>query len=201
MTVIQSGGSVKYRTAFAVLAFATVACQCESVAMGSVETTSKDTQAIYKAFLGNWSGKEHASVNVSKAAVLPTSQDIQDFNDCLEIGGTANAISAKSTPIVDLRGTIGDLSYVRLVDPKMWHAKDPGDFISKGQSAESAVNAGFSAGLLTLSAVAFNSSHDLAAFTYSFVCGELCGNGGAVIFNKVSDRWIQSSKSCGGWIS
>jgi hypothetical protein len=192
---------VRYPIALAAFIFATVAFQQKSVAIDSVEATSKDAQAIYKAFLDNWRGKERTSINVSKSAESPTSNDFQDYNECLKSSGTAATTWAKSTPIVDLSGTIGHLSYVHLVDPKKWRPKDPADLISKGQSVESAVDAGYSSGLLTLSAISFNSSRSLAAFTYSFVCGELCGNGGTVIFNKVSESWLQRNQSCGGWIS
>ena len=191
---------MNFLTATTILLLAASASQHASTAANPTSVAT-DAAKIYEAFLNTWTGKEHHTINVSKSAEVSTPQDIQEYTECVKEDGSAHVIWTKGTPIADLRDTIGHLPYVHLVDPKEWHPDDPGNLISKGQSVESAVDAGFSAGLLTFSAVTFDDSHKTAAFTYSFVCGGLCGNGGAVIFKKTSKGWIQSKRSCGGWIS
>jgi hypothetical protein len=54
---------------------------------------------------------------------------------------------------------------------------------------------------MTFSAVVFDKTHTKAAFTYSFVCGGLCGNGGAIVFEKAAAGWQRSSRQCGVWMS
>ena len=73
--------------------------------------------------------------------------------------------------------------------------------MAKGESVDSAVNAGFAHGLFTLSAVAFDDSGTIAAFNYAFTCGGLCGNGGVALMTKTAKGWVRSKHNCGGWIS
>ena len=186
--------------AIAILLLAASAPRQEPTAADPTSVAT-DAAKIYEAFLDAWTGKEHHPINVSKSTESPTPQDIQDYTKCVKEDGSAHVIWAKDIPIAELSDTIGHLPYVHLVDPKKWRPNDPGDLISKGQPVDAAVDAGFSAGLLTFSAVIFDDAHKTAAFTYSFVCGRLCGNGGALIFNKTSKGWVQSKHSCGSWIS
>jgi len=75
---------------------------------------------------------------------------------------------------------------IHLVDPeqqeKAIRQNDPGRGIRQGKDVSSAVEAGFSAGLLTLSEVAFDKSHRYAAMSFNFVCGGLCGHGSTIVF-------------------
>jgi hypothetical protein len=163
--------------------------------------TTSDIARIYEAFLSEWLGGSHSPSNVSKSAELPTSEDVDQYAECAKDNGAKDAHWAKAAPISDLGSVLDKLSYVRLVDPKTWHAQDPGSLIAKGQSVDSAVDAGFASALMTLSAITFNEPHDTAFFTYSFRCGRLCGHGGAVMFKRTSKGWAQSKQSCSSWTS
>jgi len=100
-----------------------------------------------------------------------------------------------------LASQLSKLAWVRVVDPATWQANDPEDLIAKGTPVDKAVDRGFSKALLTLSTVAFDVSGHFAALNYSFVCGRLCGNGGAVLFERNGHSWVRSNKQCGNWMS
>jgi hypothetical protein len=55
-------------------------------------------------------------------------------------------------------------------------------------------------GLATLSEIRFDKQHKHAIVSYGFYCGSLCGNGGAVVLEKVDGAWRRKSQ-CGDWIS
>lgn len=68
------------------------------------------------------------------------------------------------------------------------------------KEVEESVKQAFAVGVFTFSEIVFNKQHTGAAVQYSFVCGELCGNGNTVVFKRVGGRW-KKSKTCGGWVS
>jgi len=156
-----------------------------------------DAAEIYGKFLDDWTGREKYPINVSVSAKAPSAEDLNELSNCADKITTWLPVE----PIDDLTSTIGQLPYVRLVDPDKWSPQDPGDLIARGNSVESAVASGFAHGLLTFSAIVFDSSHETAAFKYSFVCGRLCGNGGTATFKKKPNNWVKSGNQCGGWIS
>jgi hypothetical protein len=155
-----------------------------------------DQVLIYQTFLGSWVGKEKKPLNVSLKTEAPTAEDLKQFTDCTGNTAWTSAETEKSSS-----NLLAGLPYVRLVDPDTWTPRDPGDAIAKGETVHSAVRSGFDHGLMTFSAVVFDKSHSIAAFTYSFVCGRLCGNGGTAIFKATPGGWIRTDKQCGGWIS
>jgi hypothetical protein len=58
----------------------------------------------------------------------------------------------------------------------------------------------FGSALFELSEIVFDKEHRRAVVSYSFVCGELCGNGSTLVLNKVGQGW-KVAKRCGGWVS
>ena len=178
-------------------------CGCLSpiVVAGQESPDAADDIQIYSAFLENWSGPGHKAMNVSQVAKPPTKEDIDDFTECASDKAAARIPWVQINDARDLRGVIDKLAYVHLVDPWQWRPLDPEDSMAKGQSVESAVDAGFAGGLMTFSAISYDESHEIAAFTYSFVCGSLCGNGGSVVFKKTTAGWSRAEKSCGAWLS
>jgi len=54
-------------------------------------------------------------------------------------------------------------------------------------------------GLFTLSEIIFNKQHDRALVSYSFVCGELCGQGRLLLLKKVGGKW-KIHKTCQEWL-
>jgi hypothetical protein len=63
------------------------------------------------------------------------------------------------------------------------------------------MTAGFQAGLLSVSEVAFDEAHQFAVFRFSFICGSLCGRGGTLVFVKVDGKWRKSDRACPLWIA
>jgi hypothetical protein len=172
---------------------------CLGCAHQAVAETNDATQ-IYGKFIDRWTGKEKNPINVSITAKAPSAEDLKEFSNCANEKG-ASTHWAPVKPIDDLSVSLGNLSYVHLVDPDKWSARDPHDLMAQGQAVESAVEGGFAEGLFTFSAIAFDEAHSTAAFTYSFVCGALCGNGGTVIFKKTQNGWSQSDNQCASWMS
>ncbi|RDS81778.1 hypothetical protein [Dyella psychrodurans] len=168
------------------------------------ETTvnrTSDAREIYSAFLAQWMGKDDVPMNVANTAVRPTPEDIRQYNECAS-GGTGRAVHwITGTSDSDLNSALSSFTRVKLVDLKRWQPVDPGDLIAKGGSVGAAVNAGIANGLMTLSAISFNEAHDTAMLTFSFVCGGLCGHGGAVMFKMTSKGWVQDKQPCSSWIS
>jgi hypothetical protein len=169
-----------------------------SVAEQSVHvTTADDDSTIYALFLNRWRGKDKSPLNVADKAETPSSEDLEKFTECL--GGNGHWVATAAD--IDLRRALGNLSYVRLVDEDQWNSVDPGELISKGEKVGSAVAKGMARGLLTLSAIRFDTGRKAAALKYSFVCGALCGTGGVVLFEQRNNSWVESKKRCGGWVS
>lgn len=168
------------------------------------ETTASnadDAREIYDAFLTQWMGKDNAKTNVASTATQPTPKDIDQYNECTSGGKGSSTRWTTSTTDADLKSALAPLSRINLVDPRRWQAADPSRLITKGQSVDTAVETGVANGLMTLSAISFNKTHDIAMFTYSFACGSLCGNGGVVMFKKTPRGWVGSKQHCSNWIS
>src|SRR4249919_1093243 len=183
--------------AFFVIALC-LGCTDEATGNNGAKANGSDASDIYGQFLDSWAGKEKEPVNVSRTAKVPSEDELKEFSDCVK---DANVHWSPTESIADLTDFVGKLSYVRLIDPDKWNPQDPGRLIAQGKSVDSAVKSGFAHGLMTLSAITFDQSHNTAAFTYSFVCGALCGNGGTVLFVRGQSGWTQSTKQCGSWIS
>ena len=73
--------------------------------------------------------------------------------------------------------------------------------ISHGMSATTSGQLTLEANLLQLSEIALDKTHGFAAIRYTFSCGNVCGRGGIVIFEKSGDEWRESDRQCVGWIS
>lgn len=163
-------------------------------------STADDTVEIYRNFLDAWTEKK-GTLNVSEKAPAPTSDDLEQFSDCAQENGRRPRRWLPTKARGDIGSYVGSLSYVRMVDPETWKAVDPAELIAQGQTVESAVGSGFDRGLLTVSAITFDEAHETAAFTYSFVCGELCGSGAVVVFRKTQAGWVRSDNSCRHWVA
>ncbi|MBV8501912.1 MAG: hypothetical protein JO006_09355 [Paucibacter sp.] len=152
---------------------------------------------IYRIFLNTWISSDKTPVNVSRRAEPLSPDDIKVFDDCSD--GKHKWVSIVSGQ--DLAGQLADLSYVRLVNPDTWKPKDPAELMAHGRSVDSAVGEGINNGLMTLSVVALDTTAKTAALRYAFVCGALCGSGGAVLFTLTPQGWAMDQRQCGGWIS
>jgi hypothetical protein len=155
-----------------------------------------DQKVIYNDFLADYTKDFPGTLNVA------------DTTTGLQLMGEQHPACLKDFPklsTVDTHRFSSDffapLIKVRLVNPSLHKKRDPGEAIRRGESVDDAVKAGFAAGIFTLSEIVFNPTRDRATFTYSFVCGSLCGNGGTVIYHHVSGKWVQERNTCGSWIS
>jgi hypothetical protein len=160
-----------------------------------------DEVAIYRAFLKTYNNGSKASLNLGRTT-LPFDQPLHSGDSCLK--GLDLDLSAAKTSR-PFPSDFGNGLNLRLVDPKAQQQAvrqhDPSNAIRNGSAAGPAVSAGFAAGLLEFSTIAFDKAHRNAVFRFSFYCGGLCGHGGTLIFKKSGGIWKASSKTCGNWVS
>lgn len=156
-----------------------------------------ETPKVYQAFLTSWQGKSKAPLNVAADARSLSPQDLKDISSCAGDGGEWQV----ATTSVPLAIQLGPLPWIRFVKHGESQAVDPGKLIARGMPVDEAVEQGFSHALLTLSMVAFERSGQRAALNYSFVCGQLCGNGGTVLLERTPQGWVRSKTQCDTWIS
>ncbi|MBS0456068.1 MAG: hypothetical protein JSS44_01885 [Proteobacteria bacterium] len=171
------------------------------VADSTKEAPADHDTEIYENFLNQWTGKDHRPINVDRAADALSQEGLADAAQCAKQADGKVVQWAAARPIEDLGRVIVHLPYVHFVDRSTWKADDPRARIAAGETVDSAVEAGFAHGLLTLSAISYDATGQMATFTYAFVCGGLCGNGGSVVYRKTEKGWVQGAHPCGGWIS
>jgi len=173
-----------------------VSAQQEQPQTVSSSFTHEQT-AVYQAFFADYRrGGSQEWMNVTEVTDILQPDD-GDYGGCMK--GFPNAPPAKV--IHRLTQEFGQQNHLRIVDPKIHKVQDPQDGMRTGQSVESAVKAGFDAGLLTLSEIIFDVNHKRAAFHYSFYCGGLCGHSETVVYEKRRGVWKPSKNSCGYGIS
>jgi hypothetical protein len=151
--------------------------------------------AIYRNFLTTWNAGAKTPLNVANTTE-PFSPSGDDLKGCLKEFPKRHTATVHAIPAHAFDGLD-----ILLVDPRLHEKRDPGDAIRTREPVDAAVNAGIAAGIFTFSEVVFNSEHTRAAFTYSFVCGGLCGNGGTIIFQHQNGKWTQEKHPCGSWVS
>jgi hypothetical protein len=131
-------------------------------ALSSVPLTSAQI-AVYQAFLADYMKDSKRKLNL--ADMTGTFQpDDGDLSGCMK----DFTRSSSALKVHTLTQALGQNQYVRLVDGETYKVDDPWDRIKKGQSVDSAVEAGFAAGLLSLSEVIFDKTGQFAAFNYGF---------------------------------
>jgi hypothetical protein len=151
--------------------------------------------AIYRGFLAAWNIGAKTPLNVA-SVTEPFSPPDDDLKGCLRGFPKTHTAIGHTIPAHAFDGLD-----VHLVDPRLHQKRDPGNAMRNGEPVKDAVNAGLAAGIFTFSEMVFNSDHSRATFTYSFVCGGLCGNGGTIIFQHKNGKWTQEKHPCGSWIS
>jgi hypothetical protein len=163
----------------------------------STAPLTADQMEIYRDFLGGYDNGSKTPLNVAESTEPFRASD-GDLKGCLKIFKPGDL----TTPEVhEFSADAFPRGKVRLIDPKTHKSRDPGDAIRSGESVDNAVKAGFAAGVFTFSEVAFDSSHTHAAFSFSFVCGGLCGHGGIVVYEFDHNKWKQMYARCAQWMS
>jgi hypothetical protein len=167
---------------------------------------SSDEAAIYKIVLQSWQSKNGKPLNVSDKTIpidATSSMGISDC-ECLQDIDVKSLVTASHSFHRLTRNSLSGRK-IRLVDPDLQmrtvHDNDPRNWSGKGNSVKSAVNNAFDAGLFSLSEIAFDKQHRRALVMYSFVCGSLCGSGGAWLLENVNGEWKRVEHLCGGWVS
>ena len=169
-------------------------------------TLSSDEAAIYGIVLQNWQSKNGKPLNVSDKTIPLDATSAMGISDCecLKDIDVESLVTA-SHSFHRLGRYFPSGSNIRLVDANLQmrtvHDNDPRNSIGKGNSVDSAVNNAFDTGLFSLSQIAFDNQHRRALVMYSFVCGSLCGSGGAWLFENVNGEWKRIEHLCGGWVS
>ena len=162
----------------------------------SNQPLTADQIAIYHNFLQSYDTGLKAPINLADT----TSEfrpDASDLKSCLKEFGS----SVSPQELHRFTAEFSDLRKIHLIDPDTHKISDPGIAIRRGESADQAVKAGFEAGVLTLSEITFDPTRHYAAFSYSFHCGALCGNGGTVVYELKNEKWERSKRFCSVWIS
>jgi hypothetical protein len=187
------------------LSFVTILAVASGAAFGdspreSQPAAQSEESDLYGLFLDKLTGSGAQVIHIARVAEAPSAEAMSEYAACLK-GYRLAKLTSPVLPM-QLSGTsLARRSIVRLVDPKKWQPRDPGPAIASGKPTSKAVSDGFAAGLLTFSRAIFDEEHKVAIFTYSFVCGGLCGGGGGVVFDKTSTGWNQREMPCGGWVS
>lgn len=166
--------------------------------MSSAEALDGERLAIYRLFLAGYTnGSSAQTLNISERAE-PFEADAHEQKGCLSEFRLSDTRAAATDRFS--RGDFPSPRY-RLVDPTKHEKQDPGDAIRRGESVDTAVERGFAAGIFTFSEIVFNPAHTRAAFSFSFVCGSLCGHGATVVYELRHGEWKQSKSRCQQWVS
>lgn len=179
------------------LQFAHLSCaQTDSVQVLSSSFTQEQI-AVYRAFLADYRrGNDARTINVAEQTDILEPDD-GDYSGCMKDFPR----SSRGKIIHRISNEFAKSNRLRITDPKSHKISDPQEGMEKGQSVESAVRSGFDSGLLTLSEIIFDPSHQRAALHFSFVCGGLCGHTETVVYEKRHGAWKASRLSCGFGIS
>jgi hypothetical protein len=161
--------------------------------------------AVYRVVLGSWMAQEMPALNLSIQTVPlgdtgPTADQSCFKGLDLEPASPAIVHRFRQQDLAQL----GPSRTLTLVDPDRQkqevRSNDPEKTGGEGRTIEDAVSNGFAHGLATLSEIRFDKQHKHAIVSYGFFCGSLCGNGGALVLEKVDGVWQRKSR-CGEWIS
>lgn len=168
---------------------------------------SPDEIAIYRAILQQWNANGRTSLNLSNRTFpLDATSSASRISDCECLKGidVQSLVSASHSFHAMTRDVFPERN-IRLVDANQQvttiQNNDPNNWIGRGKPVENAVNDALATGLFSMSEIAFDREHRRAVVSHSFVCGTLCGSGGAWLFEKVDGVWRKTDRVCGGWIS
>jgi hypothetical protein len=171
-----------------------------------------DQLAVYRAVLEDFMKDSDGSLNLAdKTVPLDQAGPLSD-EECVKRLKLEN--SGQSAPFVhQLDQAVALNSKMVLVDPDLQQKKvtendpqklmkraiDGGEQVSE-KEIDSSVKQAVETGLFTLSEIVFDKAHKHALVEYSFVCGELCGNGEKLVLERAGRKW-RISKRCGRWIA
>jgi hypothetical protein len=178
----------------------------------SGEPLTADQVAIYRAVLEDYTKGSNGPLNVANRTE-PLEQSGVGFDKACFTGMELKASETSVPTLHKLDPAVLADKRFTLVDPELQEDKikehDPQKLAQSviddhqqvtDKQLDKAVKQAFETGLFTLSEIFFDKQHRHAIVAYSFVCGELCGNGDLLALAKVGNKW-KVIKKCGGWVS
>jgi hypothetical protein len=167
---------------------------------------SRDQRDLYAALLDlyvpgfrKFNGTNPAFINLANAtAPLDVGHELKENKECLS-GIIFDNPKQTSRQVHALDADLVSGRDIRLVDSAEQSAILGA--ITHDMSATTSGQLTLEANLLQLSEIALDKAHGFAAIRYTFSCGQLCGKGGVVIFEKSGDGWREAHRQCAGWIS
>jgi len=174
------------------------------------ERLAHDQVAIYRAVITEYLGGGSAGLNIQHTTELPD-QDHPFFDDScpksiqpkipspLRVHSLDQVVEGHPKWVLVDRDKQNQMVKENNPQQLVQRAVDDHEKVTHKELNES-VETAFKTGLFTLSEIVFDKLHQRAAVAYSFVCGELCGNGDTLILRKQGTKW-KVVKRCGGWVS
>jgi len=177
----------------------------------SEEPLGSDQVAVYGTVLEYYS--KDGAIGVLNVGNITEPLD-EDSWDCKKCFNGFEAPVKSSMPVVHrLDASLNLGQRFLFVDPDTHEKKveenDPQTLVRRAideqeqvtdKQVEDAVKKAFETGLFALTEIRFDKQRRHALVAYSFVCGQLCGNGALLILKKSKGRW-KVSKVCGSWVS
>jgi hypothetical protein len=167
---------------------------------------TEDERDLYAAFLDlyvpalkKFTGTNPAIINlVNTTAPLDLGHELKENKDCFSgIAFDKRDKARNQLHTFDARLVSG--REVRLVDLTQQSAIR--NAITHGVPTTIVGNTALETNFLQLSEIAFDSTHQYAMIRYTFSCGNICAQGGVVVFAKARNRWRDDHRPCIGWIS
>jgi hypothetical protein len=177
---------------------------CERGALSKIPLTA-DQVEVYARFLEQYgptlkslTGQDPHFINLANTTEpLELADDLNKNSGCFGEIDFENLAEARKRVHL-LESTIASSSDIKLVDSAQQAAIRSA---LRNGTAATADNQTFETNLLIMSEIVIDKTHRFAAMRFSFSCGNLCGQGGVLIFEKIDQRWRSSNRICGGWIS
>ena len=165
---------------------------------------TSDQIEVYRVFLSSYTnGSKAPHLNLAKhTSALELSKEMSE-GGCLKGIDLDAAYSNSVVHEFDSKTPLRE--NITIVDPeeqnKAVKEVNPSRTMRRGTPVNRAVANAFAIGLLTLSEVGFDKTHQYAVMSFSFVCGGPCGHGATLVFEKRNGHWKELKRDCGGWIS
>lgn len=164
--------------------------------------------AVYRAVLRDYLKGSDGALNLANITEPTDESDKACFR-----GMDAGVIKESASVIHRIEPPLVANTKIVLVDPNRQQRtikeNDPQNLVKKtindrqkvtDKQLDQPVKSAFDSALLELSEIVFDKEHRRAVVAYSFVCGELCGNGNTLVLKKVGQDWKVAMR-CGGWVS
>lgn len=201
---------IRYKTALATLALASLLQAQESRPATPQPTPTKEQLAVYAAFIPEYTKGADFQLVVADQAVPIKLADLAN-DACVRL---AKFVTEQPEGTLQMLGPeFQKLGKIKLVEPKrqstLIRHNDPSaharDSAERGRPVtekdiETWSKKAYQSGMLTVSMVKFDTTRRLALVEYTFECGARCGYGGLMLFENVKGKWVKK-KNCPTWIS